>query len=83
MLSLIPAPWRLAVLVAAVSAIAGFIYMKGRADRDAADLKREVRELRERSKDDAKIRSLDDYALCVEYVGRVSECEQLRPVREE
>jgi len=36
------------------------------------------REELERKGDDAKLQRMDDFALCVAYLGRVSECDLLR-----
>lgn len=43
------------------------------------------REELERKGDDAKLQRMDDYSLCIAYLGRVRECDSLRvqPISEE
>ena len=58
---------------------------EGRARLIAEQAVQSQKEELERKGDDAKLQRMDDYSLCIAYLGRVPECDSLRvqPVSEE
>ncbi|MEE9923955.1 MAG: hypothetical protein PBV01_11400 [Brucella anthropi] len=94
--SLIPAPIRkgliLAVTGGVIAAVAfGLGYYRGDANgvQRAAiqQLQADIKEERERARDDAKLRNLSDYDFCVQSLRRrglqSADCEQLRGLASE
>ncbi|MGV0879424.1 hypothetical protein V6767_20015 [Martelella sp. FLE1502] len=57
--------------------------IEGRDAERAAVAQATLDATKERVKDDAKLQRLGAYDLCVEYLGRVPECERLWAVRGE
>lgn len=51
---------------------------EGRARLIAEQAVQSQKEELERKGDDAKLQRMDDYSLCIAYLGRVRECDSLR-----
>lgn len=80
MLSIIPLPYRILALIAAVGLALGGGYWKGRADGRVAQLKDTVKAYEKRKDIDDDVSNLDRFALCVDLGGLLADCEQLRRV---
>lgn len=67
----------------AVVILLAYIYNEGKRAAETETLARQVEEIKQRNADDAELQRKSDYDLCITYLGRVSDCELLRTVREE
>jgi hypothetical protein len=73
-----------ALIAGGILAAVNFAYLlpqareEGRAQYVAEQAVLDKKIQLQRNQDDEKIRGMDDYSICIEYVGKLPECESLK-----